>query len=142
MGINYQLKNFCPTPDTITDGFNFGVAIDGDTARKLKEIKITEENQVNFQRIAREFVLDILNFREPAPYDFFENSLLVGGFYLNRGKGLWLTASRNSIESLEEKYPDKELVWNSSNVDSTREAYTLVSLFSKWAEYTNIFVKE
>ena len=138
--IYYRLINFCPTPDKLVTTFDFGIGMNKDIARKLKSIKITEKDRENFQKIAREQVLEISGFKEKNPYSFFEDTLLIKWIYLDRGKNIWL-GDFGKINYLE-RDSSEELTWSSSNVDNKFDAYTLGSLFTRWTHYAEVFLKE
>ena len=100
---------------------------------------LSEEKQ-RFQDIVKQQISKPLRYDEPAPLDFFEDSLLVMGFYLHRGNGLWLSAGRSQIENLDENSKDN-LDYSSHNVDSTKEAYSLIALYERWVHYTGVFLE-
>jgi len=62
--ICYQLKNFCPTPGKLVTTYDFGIGLERDVAKKLKSVKITNKNRETFQKIAREQILEPLQFKE------------------------------------------------------------------------------
>ena len=137
-GFVYRLYELVPRGGM--GGFNFGMYLEKDFALKCKNRKLLSEEKQRFQDIVKQQISKPLRYDEPAPLDFFEDSLLVMGFYLHRGNGLWLSAGRSQIENLDENSKDN-LDYSSHNVDSTKEAYSLIALYERWVHYTGVFLE-
>ncbi|MEK6906476.1 MAG: hypothetical protein AABW81_02550 [Nanoarchaeota archaeon] len=136
----YRLEELVPRKG-IKDNFGFGMNLKKDFALRCKNRKLLSSEQQKFQDIIKNQISIPLRYDELNPLDFFEDSLLVISFYLHRGNGLWLSAERSSIENLDEN-SDNNLLYSSHNVDSTREAYSLISVFERWVHYTKAFLEE
>ncbi len=70
------------------------------------------------------------------PYTFQQDSCLVTQAYLGQN-GVWLATDITRNELLNEK-SSKPIEYHSHNVDTPKQAYTLMALFGKWIEYADI----
>lgn len=136
----YILEEFSPKLRGSGFSCGFAIFIDKDFALRLKNTKLDQEQQLRFQELARRQVLNPLG-RGPAsePYSFFEDTLLVSSFHADKG-GLWLSTDLYQINDLEN--PLKRYIeYNSHNSDNPSQAYSLVSLFTRWVHYSQSFLR-
>ncbi len=108
-------------------------------ARKLMAREIKTTNMQRFQEIGRD-ILKTYKFHEPNPYNFFEESLLVNGIYIDRGNGKWLVSPRTEVKSLDRK--NSPLQYHAHNFDTIFDERATLALFSKWIHYCNVFLED
>lgn len=116
--------------------YDFSITLDLKFAKKMIANKISEERKSNMQRIGLE-TISPMEFRESEPFRFFEDTALVEAFHLS-GNGIWLSSAGQSryIPSMKEN-----LVYHSHNTDTAKDAFALMSLVTKYVEYSEILIK-
>ncbi len=119
------------------DSYDFVVSLDGDFARDIIQIKISDEKQKRVNELGNEELkkagINWLN-----PYTLYEQSGFVSQIYLGNN-GVWLATSHNNIESLLKKSNSRDIEYHSHNVDTPKEAHVLMLLFNKWIELSEFF---
>jgi len=115
--------------------YDFAVSLNRDFAREMIQVEIPSERQQAMNNVGNE-VLQGLGDDWRNPYTFYNNSCLVSQVYLGQN-GVWLATDITPYELLKEK-SSKPIGYHSHNVDTSKQAYTLLALFGKWIEYADI----
>jgi hypothetical protein len=115
---------------------DFGVNLDRDFALDMIQAKVPAEKQAKMNRLGnmdlKKLGSDWLN-----PYQFHKDTCFVTHLYL--GEGVWL-ATRQAIDDLLSGRKSSEPIdYESHNVDTPKQAYTLMALFDRWIEYADVF---
>lgn len=111
----------------------FQVAFDRKFVIDMMNAKLTDERQINFNKLANNF---FPNFKLPiAPYKFYENTCFVRGFEIS-GNGRWLAGHCPPENYLKEE-TSKPVIYYSHNVDDSYDAYQLMALVSLWIDYAD-----
>ena len=116
-------------------GNDFGIFLDATFAKKMFDAKIGTKRQIQFEQIAKEIAKQ-KGYHYP-PLVFEEDSALVTQFSIGNN-GTWLATERNSLDELLKYNETKPLIYHSHNVDTPKEAYTLLALVDHWIEYSEI----
>ena len=73
----------------------------------------------------------------PTPYLFHEDTYLIKQYYIG-GNGRWLSLSRETIDRLIRNDASSfDVKYDSHNVDSSKDAHTLLVLFDMWVSYAD-----
>jgi len=125
-------------PELFLQECGFKVSLDQDFARDMIKTPLSREGQRGMNELA---VKDLKSLRInwPTPYTFHKESCLINQIYLG-SNGVWLSTCHTTLNHLlksKDSY-EKYIEYDSHNVDTPRNAYALLYLFSKWVEYTDV----
>ena len=115
-------------PQLITR-YEFVVYLDRTFAKEMAQTPLSQERQNRMNQIGSE-ELKGMGTNWLNPYSFYNNSCLVDQIYIG-GNGKWLAAT--GLDRLADTDKLKPVEYYSHNVDTSREAYILMALLSKWA---------
>ncbi len=114
--------------------YDFSVSLDRDFAREMIQAQIPPNRQEAMNNLGDE-VLRGLETHWSNPYTFHKESCFINQIYLGQN-GVWLATDTTLDEVLERS--SKPIEYHSHNVDNSKQAYTLMTLFGKWIEYADI----
>jgi len=117
-------------PEFFSPSTDFKILLDGEYGKRLHDQRINVYIQKRLNELATE-QLKKLNTHWPSPLHFYEDSLLVDQLTLGSG-GRWLSAS---IQYQDFRRP---IEYSSHNIDSTKDAYILLTLFDCWIKYAHV----
>ncbi|MFW5846736.1 MAG: hypothetical protein ACOCUU_01115 [Nanoarchaeota archaeon] len=122
-------------------GYNFGISLDRNFAREIIKTKVPAKRKNRLNEIGNE-ELKYFRFTRLNPYTFYEDSYFVKRINIGQD-GVWLSTecNKDNIESLL-KEETKPLEYRSHNVDTTKQAYVLMSLFDRWVDLANVIKDE
>ncbi len=115
--------------------YDFAVSLNRDFAREMIQAKISSERQAAMNNVGNE-VLQGLGDDWQNPYIFYKDSCSVSQFYLGQN-GVWLATDITPNELLKDK-STRPIEYHSHNVDTSKQAYTLLALFDQWVKYADI----
>ena len=123
----------CALP--IFKNYGFKINLDWDFAKKMIDSKVPESKQDKLNKLAtQKFSMASLK-----PLQFYEDTVFVNMFELGMN-GRWLNTDRYAIQSLLDNKNKKSLEYYTHNLDSTFDAYTLLGLFSLWADFSKALI--
>ena len=126
-------------PELVLTGCGFNVFLDKRFAKEMLDSPLSYENQRNMNELGAKDLKSLgIDWREP--YAFQNNSCLIGQIYLGMN-GVWLSTSPRDLNNLVKEKDLKgvrDIEYGSHNVDTPRNAYALMYLFSKWIEYADV----
>jgi len=123
-------------------GYKARIYLDRELALKAKNRKLTVDEIKTFQRLGRERVLSRLwpERLMPEPYRFYEDSLLIQACHVG-SNCCCMHASAIDILCLDKTFPNNPIEYNAHNVDNLAQQFGLLSLFSLWVDYNDVFLK-
>jgi len=118
-------------------GHEFSINLDREFAKEMIRTKMSDGTAKRLNQLAnetlKEFGVNWLN-----PYTFEKDSCFLSQIYLGEN-GLWLSTNYRDIEDLSrEDVPPKHVVYNSHNVDTSIQAYSLMRMFGMWIHYSDV----
>ena len=119
-------------------GFEFKVWVGNDFAMEMLNTPFSGDEQRRINELATEKLKEI-RINCPEPYSFYKNSAFIHHFNLG-SDGRWLSTNNPSIERRIKNGGLPELVeYNSHNIDTSKQAFALLSLVSMWHYYSDTF---
>jgi len=119
--------------------YEFGVLLDTNFAKKMLKTPLSLEYQNRLNKLATE-ELKRHNTNWSNPYSFENNSCLISQIYLGQN-GVWLAATRSSLDKLQMDELTEPLIYNSHNVDTSKQAWDLTAMFDLWIHYSDVLIK-
>ena len=123
-------------PRNMSNPRSLEVTLDKEFASRMYNAKITRDARTRMNEIAAQ-MLKKSNIKWPEPFRFYENTGFVSQCSIGEN-GKWLAVNtpadilfRNSCE----------IVYYSHNIDTTRDAYTLLTIVDIWAEYADELIE-
>lgn len=124
--------------NVFTRGYDFGIRLDNNFARKMSCARIEKEKQARMSQIAFE-TERMFGFDWSTPLTFYEDTALVREFNLGNN-GIWLSANSGDVDKIVDWTHRKPLVYNSHNVDRSNQACALMALFDRWIFYSESLI--
>ena len=106
-----------------TNSYEFAINLDRKFADEMKSSKISQIKIDNMNKFA------VKNFKiySTSPYQFLDNTCLLKSIYIGNS-GKWLALNNGSLNKKDEEH----LIYNTHNIDSKSEAFTILGLFDLW----------
>ena len=117
--------------------YDFAVSLDSKAAIEFINAKIPAGHQKKMNELAVEAILKKVRCSQLEPYLFHKYSALITQVNIG-GNGVWLAADGSIDRLLRGEKPSDNIKYHSHNVDSSRDALTLLKLFGLWASYYNL----
>lgn len=131
--IRFGLEQFCPNFQN-PGPYTFSISLDGKFASSCLSRSISPEQRNRFNEIGSKIIKKVLRDNNPRPYIFEGDSLLLAQCDLGRG-GRYLSADLSEVKALVAN--NGAIEYCGHNIDTVEQAYTLLSLFTTWAEYAD-----
>ena len=137
---NYVISGFHPSPDGGTSSFNFHIGLKKEFAKRALEMQLPERGLITFREFENGLMKQMGWKDQVESYQFIEHKLgkdscLLGSVEVPGTNSCHLAAEDFRATNLDKinKY-NKYLEYHPHNIDNPRQAYSLLSLFSKWAD--------
>ncbi len=134
----YSIQGFEPAGRQL-GGFGFSTHLDLELARKARAETLSEKADENFQAVAYEIIknsgLDSTGLEKHSPHYFFVKDSFLLRFCKIPGNACELGLEWKDIDRLNDEHMSRNwLTYSPHNVDNSRQAYALLSLWLYWAE--------
>lgn len=155
-GFTYSIHNFIPPAEhSSMGGFGFSTSIDPQLARKALETELPENYRERLLEIGKGIIMGTHLARDDflihPPYSFVEQddkyTCLLHSCDVP-GDACSLSVSWEDINSLKKGrnsffgITSRGLPYHPHNVDTSKQAYGLLSLWLRWAHSLDVFLKE
>lgn len=140
---HYEILGFSPRNDLTLGGYGFSIYLDKELAKKAFEQELTEYGYKNLTEMATNIIIDVGLAKKDEiihpPYNFFPNKknnlTCLLQFCDVPGNACDLGASWDQIEDLKRDSYKNYIEYHPHNVDTSRQAYALLSIWLNWEEH-------
>jgi hypothetical protein len=137
----YRLNGFCPPSTPQLGGYGYSISLDRDFSKLAASVKIPAD--MTFFHRTLERMLSVVDMADcPARYIQFYNDTCLATNFTVAGNACGLDIEWHELNDIlkpESTYPRYLEYW-SHNIDSMRQAYALLMIFSHWYEFAEAMI--
>lgn len=119
------------------NGLDFTISLDNAFARKMMNSKLAEYTKFRLNEICNNQLKE-LNIYWSSPLIFHESSALLSQANIGQN-GKWLATTNSDIQNILKD--NKDVKYHTHNIDTTHDAYALLTLFDTWIHYSDILAE-
>ena len=115
--------------------YDFGILLNSEFAEKMFNSELSKEKYQRIQELPKE----LMDFKNPEPYIFHNNTCFLRQINLNAGDGKLLSLD-DACGGAKPNF-DKPIRYSTHNLDykaSSLDVLTLMGLFDLWVEYSEL----